>query len=88
MVEKEPGHIPRKDRHKVDVAATAVRLNGTSLPVRVSDMSPEGCRVALDGDLPIAEWLLLNVPGLAPIKAQVRWSFSGQAGLQFSDSIS
>lgn len=82
---REPGQVARDHLQCVDVGATVTRADGGALDVWITDMSLGGCRVSWTQTLWIGEHLLLQVPGFAPMRARVKWSFLGAAGLQFLD---
>ena len=77
------GWISRKDRRAVSVAAVIRRADGSEVPVRLTDISDEGCRVECDGQLVIGEWVGITVPSAGQVKAQVRWALGTSAGVKF-----
>jgi hypothetical protein len=81
------GWIGRKDRVEASVAATAHGADGTAIPVTITNMSDEGCRIECDHTFVIGEHFCLAVPGLGPISAQVRWALAGSAGARFLNDI-
>lgn len=77
------GWIGRKDRVEASVAATAHRADGSAVPVTITNMNDDGCRLESEHSFVIGELFQLAVPGLGPIGAQVRWAFAGAAGARF-----
>lgn len=81
--ERVQGWIKRNDRRKVNVDAVAHLADGTIIPVRLTNISNEGCQIEAERTLPIGEKLKLELPRLGLVAAQVRWSLQGTAGIQF-----
>lgn len=77
------GWIKRNDRRTVEIATHAVLSDGSTVDVRVTNISYDGCRIETGRTLPIGEGLRLALPKLGEIEAQVRWSLLGEAGIQF-----
>lgn len=77
------GWISRKDRRPVAAEAVVLRADGTQLPVRLADISDDGCRIECDGQLVIGEWVEIAVPSAGQVKAQVRWALGSNAGVKF-----
>ena len=76
--------IKRADRHEVNVAALAFRIDGTSLGVTIRNISYNGCLILADAAFAIGEKLRLAIPRMGEIRAQVRWSSNeGKAGACF-----
>lgn len=55
--------------------------------VELLDISNLGCRVSCSLDVPPGTYIVLTIPGLAPIGAQVRWSRQGGLGLRFGTPL-
>ena len=81
---REPGWTPRNDRRTVDLAAFVHRGEGPPLPVLVTDLTEQGCRISTDETLLIGEQIRLEIPRLGYLSAQIRWAFDGEAGARFS----
>lgn len=77
------GWIGRKDRHPVAIDAVVHRGDGRETPVRLTDFSDEGCRIAGDHDFRIGEHLSIAIPSMGQVKAQVRWALFDCAGAKF-----
>lgn len=77
------GWIGRKDRQPVAVDAVVRRADGTSTPVKLSNVSDEGCRIETDEHFLIGELFDIAIPRFGQIRAQVRWAISGSAGAKF-----
>jgi hypothetical protein len=67
-----------------------VTLSGSSVgrqKVELRDISVSGCRIACVSNYPVGTTVIVNLPGLAPIGAQVRWSDIAFCGLRFNAPI-
>lgn len=82
-MQRMQGWTGRTDRVPVAIEAKVELNDGSKLPVRVSNMSEEGCRVETDHMLRIGERLRISVPRLGVLDAQVRWALPGAAGTRF-----
>ena len=78
-----PGWISRADRKPVYLCGSLGLRDGRSLFVTLTDVSSEGCRIRTTQILPIGEVVRLEVPGRESVRASIRWSLSGEAGLRF-----
>ena len=67
-----------------------VKLSGSSVgrqTAELRDISVTGCRVACVSNYPVGATVIVTIPGLAPIGAQVRWSDVAFCGLRFNAPI-
>ena len=55
---------------------------------RLRDLTPEGFRLSLTDNPAPGTRLLLRMPGMAMLEAEVRWSRNFEAGCQFSAPLS
>ncbi|MBB5709379.1 PilZ domain-containing protein [Sphingomonas xinjiangensis] len=55
--------------------------------VELLDISNLGCRVSCSLDVPTGTHVVLTMPSLSPISAQVRWSRQGGLGLRFATPL-
>jgi hypothetical protein len=85
MMRRLPGWVGRKDRQSVAIDAVVHRSDGSTVAVKLTDVSEEGCRLEGDDTLAIGEMVQIAVARLAPVKAQVRWALPGSAGTRFLD---
>jgi hypothetical protein len=77
------GWIGRKDRLPVVIEAVVHRGDGSSVPVKVTDFSDQGCRVESDDLFAIGERIQIAIPRFGLVEAQVRWAMAGSAGTRF-----
>lgn len=77
------GWIGRKDRQTVAADAVVHSEDGTATPVRLTDISDEGCRIEADRDFLIGEQVQIAIPDIGRVKAQIRWALMGSAGAKF-----
>jgi hypothetical protein len=79
----KPAHIPpeRRERRAVAMRGFIDRGNGTTVDVRILDLSYEGCGVECLVPLSEGEAVKLTVMRRGIIKARVCWTAEGRAGL-------
>lgn len=82
-----PSWIEREEREPVSLGATLVLPDGRSVSVTIQDVSANGCCVASDEVLPVAQVVRLNL-GRNSVEAEVRWALVGAAGLRVRDERS
>jgi hypothetical protein len=74
----------RRDRRR-PVAVAAHTRDGAAppVPVTVTDLTAQGCRI--EGEIALVEGaeIWLGIPGIAPRRARVAWAEAGEAGCQF-----
>ena len=80
---REPGWTPRNDRKRVDLACVVHREDCSPMPVTVTDLTEEGCRIEAAETLRIGEQIRLEIPRLGYLTAQIRWAMEGEAGARF-----
>src|SRR5690242_4567700 len=84
----ERKHWPRQSERITLSADVALRrLGQNSYRVRVSDLSPDGCKVELVEQPRIEERLLIKFEGLEVLEAEVCWVEAYVAGLRFEKTI-
>ncbi len=81
------GWIGRKDRAEASLDAVVRRADGDELPVKLTNLSDDGCCLQTPKDLTIGERLAIAIPGKGELLAQIRWALQGQAGAQFVSSF-
>ena len=77
------GWLHRKDRYPVSIDATVHRSDGTKAPAKLTNFSDEGCRIEATDEFRVGEKLQIAIPRMGHVKAQVRWSYPGNAGAKF-----
>ena len=75
----------RKERHPVALDAILHRSDGNSEPVKLTNLTDQGCRIEAEHDLDIGEHLEIAIPGVGKLKAQIRWALQDSAGAKFID---
>ena len=63
----------------------SLQWNGITMPVRVRNLSTGGAMVESGRSLPIGASVQLDLPGLDPLGAEVRWAEGRRVGLQFDE---
>jgi hypothetical protein len=84
---REPGFIKRAPRVDTHFTASLTDSDGGRIPVVVTDLSREGCRLEADGSLAIGEHVQLEVPKYGTFPAQIRWAMGNEAGAVFLEPI-
>jgi hypothetical protein len=77
------GWVKRADRASVHLSGSLRFRNGQRHMVTITDVSPDGCKLFIGEMLPIGSVVLLDLPGQETVRASVRWSMVGKAGLLF-----
>ena len=90
MVSDEPQQYKarRSRRSSVDGTARLRRSNLYSVEVTVRDVSTGGFMAECPETVGIGTYVSLEVPGIGPVKAQVRWQLGARMGGMFLDPIS
>ena len=81
-------HERRAARLPVESTTQMRQQNWYSVEVRIRDVSTTGFMAECDASVRIGSYVSLDVPGLAPVHAQVRWQIGGRMGGMFLDPIS
>jgi hypothetical protein len=89
-VTDDPLQYKSRSSGRASVAGTARlrRSNLYSVEVRVRDVSTGGFMAECPEMVGIGTYVALEVPGLGPVKAQVRWQLGPRMGGMFLDPIS
>lgn len=85
-MERMHGWVGRKDRHEVKADAVVHRGDGSHVPVKVANISDEGCRIESREHFSIGERVTIAIPRMGTVKAQIRWSLPDSAGAKFLSS--
>ena len=73
----------RAPRRGISLTGLAVREDGQSRRVLVSNLSYQGCHLWSDAEFEVGETLQITLPQKGELAAQVRWSKDGRVGLRF-----
>ena len=84
----DPEPSRRSPRRPVTLDGFAVRPDGSSIDIKLIDLTYEGCGVETSVELKPGEALKLSVIGRGLIDAEVRWCKDGKAGLNFASDKS
>lgn len=85
----EAGYKTRRAaRYKVDEDASLTPHHLYKIEVNVRDVSSCGFMAECAEPVQIGSYVLLNVPGVGPVNAQVRWQIGVRMGGMFLDPIS
>ncbi len=77
----------RSERHQVRSEAQ-LRQRWYSVEVTVCDVSQCGFMAECADAVAIGSHVSLEIPGIGPVRAQVRWQIGGRMGGRFLDPIS
>lgn len=78
----------RAGRHPVDKATNLQTQNWYNVEVTVRDVSSCGFKAECAAPVLIGSYVSLDVPGIGPVQAQVRWQIGFRMGGMFLDPIS
>lgn len=84
------GLVPERRKRDRQSTALGTSLRGTgmvSIPVKVVDLSSDGCRLEFRGDVPEGVAVTIALPGLDAWEARVIWSKRGTAGCRFTHPL-
>ena len=77
----------KSKRSSVDIE-TGMQTNGFGkMACRVADLSTDGARLMSYSVLPVDTVIVLNLPILGPVQAQIIWSKEFEAGCQFKTPL-
>ena len=82
-MDREHGWVGRKDRHRVALDAVVHHDDGREVAVKLADFSDDGCRIESDAHFRIGEHVVIDIPDLGMMKAQIRWALPDSAGARF-----
>ncbi len=85
---REHGFIKRAPRVDTHIRATVADSAGETMPVVVTDISREGCKLETDGPLTIGEQIEIQIDRYGSYSAKVRWAMGNEAGAVFLDPVS
>jgi hypothetical protein len=75
----------RGERHAVSFRGIVTLKDGSTFPVRLVDLSYDGCRIEASNVFNVGDPVSLSVRG-GVIDSMVRWASDGEAGLLFTSS--
>ena len=84
-----PHYRPRRGPRVTLTEATRLRSQGSAtLDVIVCDLSTSGFMAECLRPVLIGSYVSLDLPGIGPVNAQVRWQVGGKLGAKFLDPVS
>lgn len=78
----------RSVRTRVAGRSKLLHQSWYAVDVRICDVSTTGFMAECPDAVRIGSYVSLEVPGLGPVRAQVRWQLGGRMGGMFLDPIS
>ena len=79
--------IGRRERRAVTVYGFAVRQDGSTASVSLTDLSNGGCGLETTASLKPGERIELSIPPHGTIVGSVRWCANGRAGVTFESTL-
>lgn len=85
---RPPGYKERRAaRTPVNAKARLMQQGWYNVEVSLCDLSSAGFMALCDENVRIGSYVTLDVPGIGPVRAQVRWQMAGRMGGMFLDPI-
>ena len=85
---REQGFIKRAPRVDTHIRAVVADAEGETMPVVVTDISREGCKLETESTLTIGEQIEIQIDRYGSYSAKVRWAIGKEAGAVFLDPVS
>jgi hypothetical protein len=87
--EQPPGFTPRRaERMAVEAKANLTPHERYTVEVKVHNVSSAGFMAECAEPVRIGSYVSLEIPGIGPVEAQVRWQIGVRMGGMFLDPIS
>jgi len=87
--ERQPGFRPRRsDRVPVESKASLTPQDLYKVEIKIHDVSSAGFMAECQEPVRIGSYVSLDIPGIGPVHAQVRWQIGVMMGGMFLDPIS
>ena len=77
----------RSDRKALSTKTRLTQQNWYTVEVEICDVSSTGFMAECAENVSIGSYVTLEVPGLGPVRAQVRWQVGNRMGGMFLDPI-
>ena len=82
------GEENRQTRRRiVNFAAVLDRVSASFENVQIMDLSERGCRASVEQSMPEGSFLMVKLPGMEAIRAQVVWSSGSEIGCSFEEQL-
>ena len=75
--------VQRKRRYPVAVEAIVFRDERRKAPVKLTDLSDQGCKIESQSQFRVDERIQIAIPRMGMIEAQIQWIASDKAGAKF-----
>lgn len=87
---QQPNYYRKRRAERIEVASETQlhQDNWYCVEVKIRDVSQCGFMAECNDPIQIGSYVSLDVPGLGPVRAQVRWQIGGRMGGMFLDPIS
>jgi hypothetical protein len=89
VADEEAGDFqPRRNQRVTLNRRTQLRANDSAVEILVCDLSTSGFLAECLRPVLIGSYVSLDLPGIGPVHAQVRWQVGTRLGAKFLDPIS
>jgi hypothetical protein len=75
------------EREEVFYRTRASAVGFGSFPVQIVNISAQGCMARTEVELAVGQELIVRLPVVGEVRAEVRWSLGGRVGCQFARMI-
>ena len=86
--EQAPDYRPRRNQRVALSEQTQMRASESSVDIVICDLSTSGFLAECLRPVLIGSYVSLDLPGVGPVHAQVRWQVGNRLGAKFLDPIS
>jgi hypothetical protein len=86
--EEAADYLPRRNQRVTLNERTQMRADDSAVEIVVSDLSTSGFLAQCLRPVLIGSYVSLDLPGVGPVHAQVRWQVGNRLGAKFLDPIS
>ena len=86
--EEAADFMPRRNQRVALSERTQMRANNSALEIVLCDLSTSGFLAECLRPVLIGSYVSLDLPGVGPVHAQVRWQVGNRLGAKFLDPIS
>jgi len=86
--EQAADYLPRRNQRVALNEPTQMRANDAALDIVLCDLSTSGFLAECLRPVLIGSYVSLDLPGVGPVHAQVRWQVGTRLGAKFLDPVS
>ena len=83
-----PGYLDRRaERTSLSSKARLTQQNWQSFDVSICDLSSAGFQAESPESVAIGSYVMLDIPQIGPVRAQIRWQIGNKVGGMFLDPL-